>query len=203
MAFVGRTRTFINQKHFVYNMETVVKGLLSSDERVRLLKKIMNTAGMNLSVRELAREVKVSAGFVSRYMRKLEESGIIEEGEVSLVNPKVRALKVFLNISEIMAVDVVGAIRNRIKGVKGIGVYGSWANGTNLEGSDLDIWVLAGEVPASIDSANAAVEIEKKIGVETSLHLLTDFELDELRKSESPFYHSLFNSFVLWGEKVA
>jgi len=195
---------FINRKHYVFNMETIAKGLLSSDVRIRLLKKILNMSERNLRVRELAREVGVSAGFVSKYMGKLKESGIIESGEVSLVNPKVRVLKIFLNINEIIDEDVVGIIRDHIKGVKGIGIYGSWADGTNVEGSDLDIWVLVGkEAPASVNSANAAAEIEKKINVETSLYVLTDVELEKLRKSESPFYYSLFNSFVLCGEKIA
>ena len=185
-------------------METIAKGLLSSDKRIKLLKKILNKAKRNLRVRELAREVGVSAGFVSKYMRKLKEKGIIESGEVSLVNPKVRVLKIFLNINEIIDEDVVGVIRNHIKGVKGIGMYGSWADGTNVEDSDLDIWVLVGkEAPSPVNSATAAAEIEKKINVETSLYVLTDEELEKLRKSENPFYYSLFNSFVLTGEKIA
>lgn len=195
---------FINWKHYVSNMETVSKGLLSSDERIRLLKKILNMAERNLYVRELARDVGVSAGFVSKYMGKLKESGITEEGRISLVNPKVRVLKIFLNINEMIDEDVVGIIKNHIKGVRGIGIYGSWADGTNLEGSDLDIWVLVGKkAPDPVDSANAVAEIEKKINVETSLYVLTDEELEELRKSESPFYYSLSDSFVLCGEGIA
>lgn len=194
---------FINRKHYVSTMETIAKGLLSSDKRINLLKKILNKTERNLRIRELAREVGTSAGFVSKYMRKLKESGIIESNKVSLVNPRVRVLKIFLNINEVIDKDVVGIIRNHIKGVKGIGIYGSWADSTNVEGSDLDIWVLVGKAPASINSATAAAEIEKKINVETSLYVLTDEELETLRKSESPFYYSLFNSFVLCGENIA
>jgi hypothetical protein len=40
-------------------METISRGLLSSDERIRLLKKILNVIERNLRVRELAREVGI------------------------------------------------------------------------------------------------------------------------------------------------
>ena len=84
---------------------------------------------------------------------------------------------------------------------RGIGIYGSYAEGTNTLGSDLDIWVMVGKYAPDLEvsAARTEREIERETGVETNLLLLTAERLAELRQTDEPFYRNFISSNIAFG----
>ena len=112
--------------------------MFSTPEREEILSEALYAE--EISVSELARNLCLSKGLASQYLRFLVKEGILRRKgrkfSVDRENPKVKALKVLLNVKQLSEIFVY------LKDVKGsIGLYGSWANGTNTKESDVDIWV--------------------------------------------------------------
>ncbi|WP_244987659.1 nucleotidyltransferase domain-containing protein [Methanoculleus chikugoensis] len=139
-----------------------------------------------------------SKALVSRYMRLLSRNGFCtQRGRVYAWNENARSLAVkrLLNIDLLMTAVVLP------EWARGIGVYGSYAEGTNTAGSDLDLWVLVDaytpdlEVPAARVGKSAGATV----GAETNLLILTSERLSDLRETDQPFYTNLVRSSVTLG----
>ena len=114
-----------------------------------------------------------------------------------------RLLKIYFNINSLLERKVIESIKKHIPEAIGIGVYGSWLTGTNHERSDLDLWVKVKKRPEAVRVAKAQKEISEKLGVNVQLTALGKEQVEDLCKRGNPFYYSLYNSFVLWGEAIA
>jgi len=178
-----------------------LRGLFSTPEREKLLQQILFHPSRKLNISQLAEETGLSLGFVSNYVNMLREKGMVKE-KLEQEKPEVRALKKLVNVNVLMENKVVGIIRKNLPGVTGTGVYGSWANGTNYEDSDLDIWIKAKKKPGDIFLAKTRKKIEAKLKTRTTLLILSKERLKELLEKDKPFYSSLFHSFRLWGENI-
>ncbi|MEA1924331.1 MAG: nucleotidyltransferase domain-containing protein, partial [Candidatus Altiarchaeota archaeon] len=153
-----------------------------------------------LSVRKTAKELNLSPGHVSRFIKILKKEEIITAGKVDLNNPLVKALKILINIKTIE--DTIPAITRNIPGINGVGVYGSWSNGMNYDDSDLDLWIKIDEPPERRLLANQGGVIRERLKVDVSLLVLTPDKLKRLKNSDKVFYYALVNSITLWGEPV-
>ena len=124
---------------------------------------------------ETARKLNLSKGLVSKYFD-------------ILVNEKM--LKV-LSIPQIFF---------KYKFVKAVGLYGSSAKGTNTKESDIDLWI---KIEKTKDEEIAKLNSELSNKIESvALLVLTDEKINELKKSDLTFYHSLyFGSIILYGEE--
>lgn len=178
--------------------------LLSTPQKLGLLELLLRNQARKIRIRDAAKAAGVSPGFASKYVKLLEKEGVAGKGGMDYGNPRVRALKAFLNLELIFSAGVVGVIRKEMPMATGVGVYGSWHSGMNEERSDLDIWVRTRERPEPALPARAArlcgERLGKGAGVE--LNVISDEELAGLKGRGDPFYFSLFNSFVLWGEGI-
>lgn len=108
--------------------------LFKTEERVRVLRYVMFRS--SLSVAEVSRATEVTKGLVSRYLRLLVEYDLLQkEGRVYSPHDGAnsRAVKLLLNLERIdLSALSLGSAR-------GLGLYGSWARGTNHQESDLDV----------------------------------------------------------------
>lgn len=85
----------------------------------------------------------------------------------------------------------------------GMGIFGSWAQGTNTYESDMDVWVRARKYPPESDLAKLQNALKKAAGCETNLLVLTQEKMREIRSKDVPFYNSLMKtSIVLAGEPI-
>lgn len=173
--------------------------LFSSNERVKVAELLLYNPEIELKVRALARLAGVSPALVSSTISILRKEKIVKENKVNHLHPSARATKIMLNIEKIKSVKLIQKARSLFKGCKGIGLYGSWANGTNYSDSDLDLWIKA-EDESDKKTIKLRRVIKQKLGLEANIIVLTKKRLKELKEKDFVFYCMLHNSFVLWGE---
>ena len=112
---------------------------------------------------------------------------------------KTRSLKAFLNVE---------ALEREVslpQWALGIGLYGSWSAGTNTSESDLDLWLLVGDIGPDTELAVAKMEriLSAAVGCEVTIFILTQDKLIKLREDDPPFYHSLMRKTkTLAGESL-
>jgi DNA-binding Lrp family transcriptional regulator len=168
-------------------------------ERKRILEFILNNPGKKIKIRELARTLKLSPAYVSRTIKVLHKEGIIKENRVNLNNPLIRAMKILINTERLIKANII----SKVKALSpiGVGIYGSWANGTNCEDSDLDIWVRVKKHPGEVKIASLTSEIRGSVGTNVQVLVLTPEKVRRLKIEDPIFYYSLvFGSIVIYGE---
>jgi len=172
--------------------------LFKTEERAKILRYVMFRS--SFSVAEVSRATGITKGLVSRYLRCLVEHGLLQkEGRRSspLDGAYSRAVKLLLNLErfDLSALSFGSA--------KGLGLYGSWAKGTNHQDSDLDVWIRADSLPPESELARLQRDLGLQAGVEVNLLVLTPEKLESLKREDSPFYNSLvMNSVTLKGEPI-
>jgi predicted nucleotidyltransferase len=176
---------FMYRKH---NIKAMLSELLSSEERIRLLRYVLTHSPARVS--EAARETGVNKGLASRYLALLVEEGYLERDgrDFSWIDEtKTRSLKAFLNVE---ALDKKIALP---EWALGIGLYGSWATGTNTSESDLDLWLLVENIgpETELEVAKLERDLSPAIGCEVTILVLTHDKLVKLREDDPPFYMSL------------
>lgn len=81
--------------------------------------------------------------------------------------------------------------------VKGLGLYGSWARGTNYQESDLDVWIRADSLPSESVLSRLQNDLSLQSDSEVNLLALTSEKLEKLMIEDTPFYNSLLMSSVM------
>jgi len=171
--------------------------ILSTRERVKILESIIFKE-KSFGVNEIAREVKLSRSLVSKYFEILAKEKILGKKKRKYYVQKnifVKSLKIMFNLTRINP-----KIFKKYKFVKAVGIYGSCVKGTNIESSDVDIWI-------KVDNLNQKLipkltsELRKKVE-NIKILLLDDKKLEILKKGDSLFYYSLyFGSILIYGEE--
>lgn len=172
--------------------------LFKTEERAKVLRYAMFRS--SFSVAEVSRATGVTKGLVSRYLRLLVMHGLLQkEGREYSPNDGAlsRAIKLLLNLERIdLSILSLGSAR-------GIGLYGSWARGTNHQESDLDVWIKADGLPPENTLARLQKDLSQQADSEVNLLVLTPEKLERLKKEDKPFYNSLvLNSVTLKGEPI-
>lgn len=185
---------FINRKQKVHFMLTLLK-------RGMVLEFVLNNPTSETKVRELARKLNLSPAYISKTLKTLRDEGMIKNNRVDLNSPMVKALKIFLNVKKLVEKGVIDTIKSL--NVISAGVYGSWANGTNYEDSDLDIWIKVEKHPGEMRIASLVGEIRKIVGRNVQMLVLTPDNVKRLKGEDPVFYYSLaFGSIVICGETI-
>ena len=172
--------------------------LFKTEERARVLRHVMFRSA--LSVAEVSRATGITKGLVSRYLRRLVECGLLQKNGrrySPLDGAHSRAIRLLLNLERIdLSALSLGS-------AKGLGLYGSWARGTNHQDSDLDVWIRADSLPPESELARLQRDLSLQAGVEVNLLVLTPEKLQRLKREDPPFYNSLVtNSVTLKGESI-
>ena len=169
--------------------------------RKKLLEFVLDNPTAEIKVRELARRLDLSPAYVSKTLKVLRNEGIVKNNKVDLNAPIVKALKIFLNMKKLAEKGTIDKIKSL--NVISAGVYGSWANGTNYEDSDLDIWIKVKKHPGEIKIASLVSEIRKSVETNVQMLVLTPDDVERLKKEDPTFYYSLaFGSIVICGETI-
>ncbi|MCK5660598.1 MAG: ArsR family transcriptional regulator [Methanosarcinales archaeon] len=172
--------------------------LFKTKERLRILSYIM--LQKNATVTQVSNATSVTKGLVSRYLNYLYSVGLITKMEKSytpLDCAKTRAIKLLLNLDKIKITAL------ELDFITGIGIFGSWAQGTNTHESDLDIWLKVEGFPPEYQLARLQKDIRAMAGVEVNMIILTPDKIESIKKSDPPFYNSLQRtSVVLMGDPI-
>jgi len=175
-----------------------MKTLISSKKRKKLMEMLLENPEKLPGVREAARACAISPASVSIFMKGMEKDGFIKKGALNLQNPELRALRALFNVEKVA--PLYPALKKEFE-ILGMGMYGSWASGTNTAASDLDLWV-------KLDSPGKEAEIRERVenslkGVQANIVFLDAAKIQKLREKEPVFYSALFYSFLLGGEGLA
>jgi predicted nucleotidyltransferase len=179
-------------------MQCMILELFKTEERARILRYVMFCSSS--SVAEVSMATGVTKGLVSRYLRLLVEYGLLQkEGRVYSPHDGAhsRAVKLLLNLERIdLSTLSLGS-------AEGLGLYGSWARGTNHQESDLDVWVRADCLPKENVLARLQRDLSIQADSKVNLLVLTPEKLERLKIEDIPFYNSLvMSSVTLKGEPL-
>jgi len=174
----------------------VLSKLFSSKERIKVLEYVLFRN--SFKVTEVSKDLKLSKGFVSGYLDFLYKNKVItkNKGYTNKSTPLSNSIKLMLNINKIN----ISRINKPF--IKGIGIYGSWADGKNMYDSDLDIWIKTEKYPDENEIANISKILRKMTNSEVQILVLTPAKLEQIKK-DKPFFSSIYhNSITLWGEQI-
>jgi len=173
--------------------------LFPTKERLRLLQRLLASPEGEIVPGRLAREAKVSKSQAHKYVAILRRGGLVRGRRLS-ETPELSAIRALLNVERMESAGVAGMLLRHFPKASGIGMFGSWASGTNAQGSDLDIWVKLPEEPGDLQVARARRAVSGKVGAPVDIVAATPERLARLREKSDAFYFSLFNCRVLWGD---
>lgn len=176
-----------------------IQPLLSTPERARILKHVMDDPGRVSRVSNTARELNIAKGLVSSFFQTLENQGLVVEKKPGIVtnlsSPTARVIKMLINIEKI---DIKPLLSLKPLGV---GLYGSWARGTNTPKCPVDIWVTTRNKVRDEAVAEAKAELSRAIGSEVRL-LVLDKQRIAAAKNDPAHYHSLLHGMILYGDSL-
>jgi predicted nucleotidyltransferase len=165
--------------------------LFKTKERVRIISYIMYQK--NVTVNQVSHETGVTKGLVSRYLRYVYGAGLLTKERQSY-QPKdcahTRAIKLLLNLNKINIKSL------DTDWTTDMGIFGSWAQGTNTHESDLDIWVKVDAYPAEYQIARLQRDISIMAGAEVNMLVLTPEKMKSIKKADQPFYNSLLRTSI-------
>jgi len=175
-----------------------IPALLSTKERTRILNSVIYKTEQ-ISVNKTAKDIKISKGLVSKYLNILTREGILkrEGSKFSVQNSiKTKTLRLMLNLNLFDK-----EFFKKYKFVKGAGIYGSFAKGTNTEKSDIDMWI-AVDNASEEKLAKLTNELKRAFGDAKPIYL-TNEKIQLLRKKDVTFYHALvFGSITIYGDEL-
>jgi predicted nucleotidyltransferase len=187
---------FPNQKQKAFDMK--ISALLSTKKRERILNDVLFKQG-EISVADVARRLRVSKGFVSKFFSLLSKERILKKSKnkyAVLANINVRLLRILFDLRLFTDFNF-----RKFLYVKGAGIYGSCAKGENSEDSDIDIWIKIDKTDER-ELAKLTGSLKKLSGRISPLYL-SEEKLGVLRGEDPIFYNSIAHgSIKLYGEDI-
>lgn len=181
-----------------------VFGLFQKYAELRVMR-FLFLSGQGFHLKEIARRTKTSPATVSKLLAGLLKDGLIKKQIVGNAhifkadteNPIARGLKVLINLLLLQQQNIVEKILGVDENAHTIVLYGSFANGTNDNKSDLDLLIITNS-KTKFDSV--ARQLENKIGVPVNIGVFSMLDWKKCRQKNKPFYDSIkTNHFVLHG----
>lgn len=168
--------------------------LFKSEDRVRILRYVAERK--NVTVQTTAQGTRVSKPVVSRYLNLLIEKGLCKRfgREIAWVpSPIGSTIKRFLNIV------LIDENLPSTAWAVGVGIYGSFARGTNTTGSDIDLWILVSGYSKDTEFQVADFQylLSHSLGYEVHTLLLTREKLQDLAHKDVPFYEEFMKDHVV------
>lgn len=174
-----------------------MEDIFSTKQRIKILEEVVFKTS-SISVNNIANQLKLSKGLVSKYFDILTKMGILKKvnGKLRITDSSLaKGIKILLNIKK---VDT--HIFKRLSFVQAVGLYGSCAKGEDTEDSDIDLWIKVNNVSeeklaALTSKLNKAIKNVKPL-------FLTDKKIEKAKEGDPLFYNSLaFGSIILYGGK--
>lgn len=157
-----------------------------------------------VGVKELARCLKISSMTTSTYLNLYSMEGLLNADSVANslqhslnnANSRVRLLKQFFVLQKIRESGFVDMVREEDPIISHLVLYGSYADGTYTEGSDIDLLVITPSKPKT----EPFKHFESVMGTELGLTTMTYGQWRKAQKGQQSFAMSLLkNHHVLLG----
>lgn len=190
----------MNDYHLPVSELSILPELFKTPERVKILRHI--SIRKTFSVQSVAKETGLSKGLVSAYLNYLvDERFLSREGRTFLREDGAmwHAIKIVLNI------DLLRGKAPLPPWADGIGIYGSWAEGTNDQDSDLDLWVSVGNYTPDLEFSVGELQQDLSYTTGSDIHalILTREKMQDLKQRDVPFYTNFRSTHLtLDGEDI-
>ena len=175
-----------------------IYSVFSTSQRIKILQKMIYSSNP-ISVNKTAKELKLTKGLVSKYFNLLVSQKILKRYNnkfLVLNNLFVKSIKILLSINVFNL-----SIFRKYPYIEGVGLYGSCANGTNIEDSDIDLWIKIKKTEEA-KLSKLTNELKRK-NEKIKILFLNQEKIKKLKKEDPLFYHSLvFGSIILYGEEI-
>lgn len=156
----------------------------------------------SMHIRDIADELRISPGTVHKLISLLKANNMASETRkknrsiISLnkENAMIKEIKRLINLNDFMNTKAY----DKLKKTGRIGIYGSYANGTNDNESDLDIWIRTEKKEMELRPIIRAMEQEMKTRINPLI--LTEQKLSQLKRNDPEFYTRLILTSI--GEKI-
>ncbi len=160
----------------------------------------------NISVRDLAKQIKCSPAKITQFIKLFQKNRLIKikkdkNKKIVFLNrnsPLIKEIISLLFINKIVGSRTFSELKKK---AKSIGVYGSVVEGTLDRQSDIDLWVLSNNKMSMVEIGKIRLNMSKELGREISIKFFTGKELQKLKKKDRIFYNELeYKSRILVGE---
>lgn len=171
---------------------------------IKALGKIIALPRKSFSVRELAIHAGISPGASKNALDYMRKKGIITlnvigrtyQYKLDLESPLCRHWKILFNLDLLEESGIVGNLAKNLENIHCILLYGSFAEGTNDEKSDVDLLVIA-HTPKKIDLGFA-----RKLGKEANITIMSMADWRKKAAEDKVFYENvIYDSIVLYGKR--
>lgn len=183
--------------------------LFSVYVRWRILSHFLSHPTTSFYVKELARTLGVSPGSVSAAVESFREwSLVVKEvkGQIHLykLNPEhclIPPLKRAYGLATVLSSKPVEKLLKIDENILSIALYGSFADGSFDERSDIDILVITNSPKERFVDAARALEEELARDLRMSLFRISDWQ--SLEKNNDAFYRNVIqNNVLLYGSSL-
>ncbi len=172
---------------------------MRSKTRRRLLAYYFTNPEARRHLRDLAERLDVDPANLSKELRRLEEDGLFRS-EVSGRQKYYRLERSYPLFAEVRgiisktvgAVPLIAQTLKRIEGIEEAFLFGSFARDQQDAASDIDVLVVG--QPRSQTVAESLRTLERKLGREINVTVLTRRELKARRARKDPFLESLWRN---------
>jgi len=165
---------------------------------IKLLSYLVKNPSKEMYQREIAEETGISIGAVNQYLREFQGMNIISRKRkgkmlfysLNLDNPIVRQFKIFLTIVEL------SPLTERIKKDSGrIILFGSCSEGTDVEESDIDLFILTETGnKKKVREGLSKSTLDRKL----SPIIVNSNEFVKLKREDKPLYERIMKGIELW-----
>ncbi|ADN37079.1 transcriptional regulator, ArsR family [Methanolacinia petrolearia DSM 11571] len=173
---------------------TILPDLFKTEERVRILDYVSKRESVTAT--NVIKETGASKASVSRYLHLLVRAGLLENKNRDYYW---KETAICAAVKRLMNIELLSGTIDLPEWAKAIGVYGSFAQGTNTVESDVDLWIYIPEYrrDSEIKTAELEKEIRDRTGHEIHILILTEEKLSHLKENDPPFYTRLTETSVI------
>ena len=174
----------------------MLKSYFNSTSHQQILAFLSNHPSRSYFDKEVKEATRLSAGATNQALRELAKEGYIRKESkgrmsfysVDLANPLIRQFKILLNVTAIYALAL-----HLTDHCRKIVLFGSAASGTNVEESDIDLFVLT-------NSVKEVAGLVGKSPLAERIQLVAKKPVDvaALKKSDPIFFEELERGIILW-----
>jgi len=191
-----KTKLFIsgaqNNEHMPEKLDFITPTLL------KILHLFHEDPMQEVHEREIVKRARVSKGSANKILRELAEIKVLERDrrgrmvfyKLNMKSAVARQFKVLFNVFALN--ELVEQIKQDCRTII---LFGSRSEGTDLKGSDIDLFILTNEKNKARSKVSA---YQNRTGIRMAPVIVNANELVRLRKEDKPLYERIFKGIVLW-----
>ena len=177
----------MNKNLHMHNIPT----LFRTKERLILLRAALSVS--TFTVQQIAARTGLSKGLVSPYLALLKHEGLLMRINRTY---QIKTSALTVAVKCLLNVALVSPVYKKPSWAYGIGMFGSWADGTNTDESDLDLWVFTGTLPSGIMVAELERHVSRSLSAQVHILILTREKIAAMKNSDEPFYRSFVKQSI-------